>query len=637
MRARLPSYHWKMVGGRTAPVEPDPTQVERLRTMLDITRSLTSALDLDETIRGILNAAIRVIPAADAGILFLYDAEARKLVVSHAIGLGPAAYDITLDPGEGLSGTAFVTGKAIIYSDVRESAGGMARAAPENLRHFEEATGGITYPQSALSAALNYKGEPIGAFVVENLGTPHAFDAFDHDMVDALAQAAAAAIVNARLYESEHDARIRLEALNEEMRLQRDQLQRRIGLQDWLAEIVKEGLPLSALASRVARVTGTPVVILDALNRLRGSEPLVDADTVRDLKWDGVDDLDSTIERANRTRLRQQFHVASERNVIVSPIVGGGEILGCIVVKAENRPLDSVDEAAADTAALVAAAEFLKERALEESEIRSRSDLLDQLLDGRVPSGASALSALRPPVGLAVGSLEIRAGSPSVRDSRTFVAIAQEVIEGSSSSAIVTARDDLVVIIWTLSGVEFGDIERKLRAIVSKLERIASGCAPTFAVSSRVADLSELSDAFNEARIGIAVRGQLGRREPVFNVSELGAFRLILKSASEEDVARLCHDVLASVLEQDAKRGTELLRTFRTFLHLGSSAKAAADELNVHPHTIQYRLDRLQSLTGMSLGHPDDRLTLELALRVMDAAGLVHPPRKTQVTLGNRP
>ena len=605
--------------------------------MIDVTRSLTSALDLDETIRGILNAAISVIPGADAGILFLYDADARKLVVSHAVGLGPAAYDITLEPGEGLSGRAFVTGKAIIYSDVREAAGGMSHAAPENLRHFEEATGGITYPQSALSAALNYKGEPIGAFVVENLGTPHAFNSFDHDLVDALAQAAAAAIVNARLYESEHDARIRLEALNEEMRIQRDQLQRRIGLQDWLAEIVKEGLPLSALASRVSWVTGTPVVILDSLNRLRGSEPLVDADTVKDLEWEAVDDLVATIDRANSTRLRQQILVASERNVIVSPIVGGGEVLGCIVVKAEHRPLDSVDEAAADTAALVAAAEFLKERALEESEIRSRSDILDQLLDGRVPSGASTLSALRPPVGLAVGSLGVRRETVNVRNSRTLVAIAQEILERSTTSALVTARDDLVVIIWSLSGSGAGDIERELRAIASKVERIAHGCTPTFAICSRVGALGELSEAFDEARIGIAVRGQLGRHEPVFNVSQLGAFRLILKSATEEDVARLCRDVLSSVLEHDARRGTELLRTFRTYLHLGSSAKAAADALNVHPHTIQYRLDRLQTLTGMSLGHPDDRLTLEIALRVIDAAGLVHPPRESPLTLGDRP
>ena len=619
-----------MVGARAAPVEPEPTQVERLRTMIDITRSLTSALDLDETIRGILGAAIRVIPAADAGILFLYDPETRTLVVSHAIGLGPAAYDIRLEPGEGLSGTAFLTGKAFIYSDVSEAAGGMARATPENLRRFEEATGGITYPQSALSAALNYKGEPIGAFVVENLGTPHAFDDFDEDMVDALAQAAAAAIVNARLYESEHDARIRLEALNEEMRLQRDQLQRRIGLQDWLAEIVREGLPLSALASRVSRVTGMPVVILDALNRLRGSEPGVEADTVRDLGWEGVDDLLATIDRANSTRLRQHIHAADERTAIVSPIVGGGEVLGCIVVKAEHRPLDSVDEAAADTAALVAAAEFLKERALEESEIRSRSDLLDQLLEGRVPTGASALTALRPPIGLAVGALgRRREWGSSVRVSRTFVAIAQEVVERGPVSALVTARDDLVVIIWSLSaGSQTADIEGQLRAITGKVERIAPGSDPTFAIGTRVDELSELSDAFNEARIGIAVRGQLGRHAPVFHVSELGAFRLILRSATEADVARLCREVLTPVLAHDAKRGTELLSTFRTYLHSASSPKAAADKLNVHPHTIQYRLDRLQSLTGLSLGHPDDRLTLEIALRVIDAAGLVQRPSK---------
>jgi DNA-binding PucR family transcriptional regulator len=40
----------------------------------------------------------------------------------------------------------------------------------------------------------------------------------------------------------------------------------------------------------------------------------------------------------------------------------------------------------------------------------------------------------------------------------------------------------------------------------------------------------------------------------------------------------------------------------------------------VHPHTVQYRLDRLQALTGLDLKRFEERLTLELATRILELA-----------------
>ena len=37
-------------------------------------------------------------------------------------------------------------------------------------------------------------------------------------------------------------------------------------------------------------------------------------------------------------------------------------------------------------------------------------------------------------------------------------------------------------------------------------------------------------------------------------------------------------------------------------------------------HTIRYRLTKLEELTGLNLQNPEDRLTLELALRILDIA-----------------
>jgi hypothetical protein len=614
------------------------TQVDRLRTLIEVSRSLTAELDLNDIISGILGAAIRVIPGADAGILFLYRDDVRKLVVSHTVGMARSAYEIAIEPGEGLSGKAFLTGKPSIYGDRKATEMGMSNARKENLSRFVEATGGVRFPESALSAGLVYKGEPVGAFVVENLYVPHAFNSFDLDIVDALAQSAAIAIVNARLFESERDARIKLEALNEEIRVQRDQLQRRISVQESLAGVVKEGLSLSVLATRLAELTDGAVVILDSLNRVRSGEPDPAAETARELDWTPAQYLLEALDRVGTTRARQRIP-QGDGEVVVSPVLGGGEVLGFVAVNSTHRRLDAADEVAADSAALVAAAEFLKERAIEESEIRTRESQLDELLGGTRPLRATSFSTLRPPLGLAAGVL--RSGTPrstpEVRIFRTFVAVTQEVVERNSGPVVVTVRGNHVVIIWSLATRSVSDIENDLKTVSAKLRRIAPDCRVTFGIGERTDRLEDMAEAYDEVRLALEVWEQLDRHDMVFRVDALGAYRFILRAAAGEHVADFCQKTLGPVLEHDAQRNGDILFTFRTYLNAGSSAKGAATALGIHPHTVQYRLERLQQLTGLRFNKPEQRLTLEMALRVVDAFQLVNGPSESRKTLGERP
>jgi len=64
--------------------------------------------------------------------------------------------------------------------------------------------------------------------------------------------------------------------------------------------------------------------------------------------------------------------------------------------------------------------------------------------------------------------------------------------------------------------------------------------------------------------------------------------------------------------------------TLRAYFATGSSLTATAKALGVHVHTIQYRLAKVEELTGLKLRQSEDRLTLELALRILDLADL--PP-----------
>jgi DNA-binding PucR family transcriptional regulator len=63
-------------------------------------------------------------------------------------------------------------------------------------------------------------------------------------------------------------------------------------------------------------------------------------------------------------------------------------------------------------------------------------------------------------------------------------------------------------------------------------------------------------------------------------------------------------------------KGTEYVRTLRAYFDAFGDVALAADCLGVHPNTFRYRLHRIMELAGLDLEDPDERLAVELRLRL---------------------
>src|SRR2546428_7295488 len=146
-----------------ATAKPAKSELDRLVTLIEVSRALTAELTLQEIVGRMLGGAIPILPAAEAGILFLYDPDRRALVVNHSIGFGPGVYDLVVKPGEGLSGRAFLSRHAQIYPHKEEVAAGMGAAPPSTPDPLPEACGGTHFPPTALAAPPVYTGEPLRA------------------------------------------------------------------------------------------------------------------------------------------------------------------------------------------------------------------------------------------------------------------------------------------------------------------------------------------------------------------------------------------------------------------------------------------------------------------------------------------
>ncbi len=102
----------------------------------------------------------------------------------------------------------------------------------------------------------------------------------------------------------------------------------------------------------------------------------------------------------------------------------------------------------------------------------------------------------------------------------------------------------------------------------------------------------------------------------VASYDELGAYPLLYRGASAEHLAQLAQVVLAPLRVYDEKHQTELERTLALYFSTGQNVKTTASELNVHRHTVFYRLRQITEICGRSLESPHDQLTLRLAIAI---------------------
>ncbi|HZQ27337.1 MAG TPA: helix-turn-helix domain-containing protein [Acidimicrobiales bacterium] len=68
--------------------------------------------------------------------------------------------------------------------------------------------------------------------------------------------------------------------------------------------------------------------------------------------------------------------------------------------------------------------------------------------------------------------------------------------------------------------------------------------------------------------------------------------------------------------QRDEQRGTGYLDTLLAWFDAAGDVASAAGRLRVHTNTFRYRLRRIAALSGIDLGDPDERLALELQLRI---------------------
>src|SRR5256885_273709 len=176
----------------------------RVAFLGEIARSITSSLDLDTVLRRIVEGA-QALTNSDSAAVFLRDPPSGAMLPRQRVGPWWRGYEaLRITPGQGLGGAVMVTGRPLRTDDYRAEARG-----PPDMRAVIDDTRTV-----ALMVVPVLVGAEVAGLLYTSNRTPRSFTDEDETICVRLAEQAAVAIQNARLFGRQEAARAEAEAAN---------------------------------------------------------------------------------------------------------------------------------------------------------------------------------------------------------------------------------------------------------------------------------------------------------------------------------------------------------------------------------------------------------------------------------------
>jgi DNA-binding PucR family transcriptional regulator len=299
----------------------------------------------------------------------------------------------------------------------------------------------------------------------------------------------------------------------------------------------------------------------------------------------------------------------------------GGQKLGSIWAVEGQKKLGTDAERALVEAARIAALHMIHARSSREIERGIKGDLLRSLLEGRGDINAAAARLGIPRhVPLIVCAFEIVAEQPVEELQRErLVDLVATYCDAFRLQAVSVA---IARTVYCLVPVTKQMKPERMREIAHEIQEHAGstlGLPINASIGSPVTEIRDVAESSREVERILRVLSHengTGRLASIDDVRS-GVTLLTLRELAR-DYPDLTRGSVEAIASHDAQKNTTYLETLRAYLAYFGDIPSAAEAINVHPNTFRYRMRRLGELFDIRLRDPEERLVLELQLRLLD-------------------
>lgn len=127
-------------------------------------------------------------------------------------------------------------------------------------------------------------------------------------------------------------------------------------------------------------------------------------------------------------------------------------------------------------------------------------------------------------------------------------------------------------------------------------------------------------EALSAVQLGVSIYGS----DFCCHFHDLKLYRLLAQVKDKEELVAVYHETIGKLVLQDEQHQTKLTQTLRAFFECNGSLVDTSQKLFVHVNTMKYRLQKVEQITGCNVNHSEDRLWLQIGLKIQDLLFLPH-------------
>jgi purine catabolism regulator len=203
--------------------------------------------------------------------------------------------------------------------------------------------------------------------------------------------------------------------------------------------------------------------------------------------------------------------------------------------------------------------------------------------------------------------------------SRTVVNAAEEAGRRVFGAPLVAELEGDILLAGAIASSDVSRLREILVQVADivdlELSATTGGRVAAMTAGHPVDDIGDLGRSVMAAREASMLARRLGGARRALLASDLGAYRFLARYVHDPELGRFIDEQLRDLIDHDARRGRELLRTLESYLENGLSKTRTAEALGVRRQTLYSRLERIESLLGhLDLAEREQRVSLDLAL-----------------------
>lgn len=152
-----------------------------------------------------------------------------------------------------------------------------------------------------------------------------------------------------------------------------------------------------------------------------------------------------------------------------------------------------------------------------------------------------------------------------------------------------------------------------LAAVVEALNTQFPDLSVAAGLGKRVKELCDVRQSYLQAHKALRLANFKRNSRPVYVYEQLGIYKLLFDIPLEK-LRSYYEEIIEPLHEYDTRYKMDLVSSLFVYFEENGNVVQTAKRLFVHRNTLDYRLKKIEDVTGKNLNDPYDRLTLQLGV-----------------------